>query len=348
MVDFEYEVTEGTKVPENNDDAFWVKELKDAGTKGLDLASKLLGYSKDAITEIDKSLFSAKENIKQIQLKSTAIQVEKFNFTRKIFHEFNSARIELLSARQDLLSLAFETDHACENLEILFQYWDDTTPVMIQQQFTFLKRLMDKSKTVLKTAQEKYNSLLDIWAEIGSDISDFKDKIKEMTEEESETYKKWTKELREKAYLHVLVPVTVGMVVADVFGCLGFCSGVITTGSWTVSVATVETKIAEYKAELQALQEQTKLAVKDLDTLDDASENAIGILSTELELINNWSMAVERVEKSMAIFTPDQLKEYAAYKDKFIIGISKLRKSAGNFIKSADSNVAKLKLDQIL
>jgi len=321
-----------------------VKELFDTGNNGLGIASKLLEYAKDTVEKVDDFLHMAKESIEQINNKSTTIDLEKYNFTKTFFSNFNSGKIELLSARSDLLSLSLDTQHACENLEILFQYWDDTTPAMIKQQLNTIKRLMNESEVALKTAQEKYKSLLDIWNEIAEDIDDFKFRISEMTDEESEAYGNWTKTLREAVY-GTNTAITVGMLIADVFGCLGICSGIVTTTTWTISVSSVETTIADYTAELKALEKQTELALMDLHTLDEACETTIETLSSELQLIRNWSEAVEKVKKSLVIFSADELKEYAKYKDKFLSTISKLKRAAENLSKFTTSDEAQLKLD---
>merc|ERR1712018_944985 len=311
-----------------------VKELFDTGNNGLGLASKLLDYAKDTVEKVDDFLNMAKESIEQINNKSTTINLENYN----------SAKIELLSARSDLLSLSLDTQHACENLEILFQYWDDTTPTMIQQQLNTIKRLMNESEVALKTAQEKYRSLLNIWNEIAEDIDDFKFRISEMTDEESEAYGNWTKTLREAVY-GTNGAITLGMLIADLFGCLGICSGIVTTSTWTISVSTLETTIADYTAELKALEKQTELALMDLHALDEACETTIETLSSELQLIRNWSEAVEKVKKSLVIFSADELKEYARYKDKFLSTISKLKRAAENLSKFTTSNEAQLQLD---
>jgi len=322
-----------------------VKDLVNFGDNGMEVASRFLENAENTVEEVDNFLEYAKEGIEGIKETSTALDVEKFNLTQKFFANFYSAKKELLSARSDLLSLALKTNHACENLEILFQYWDDTTPAMINQQFKILKRLMDESKDVLKIAHEKYEALLSIWEEIDTDINDFKKNLHAMSTEESNSYKEWTKKLRKAVFLDANVPVTIGMVIADVFGCLGFCSGIITTSTWAVSVATVETKIAEYKFELQALEEQAKRALEDLDNLDDVVGLTIETLTTELMLIDNWSRAVEKVEKSLNSFTADQLKEYALYKEKFLTTIGKLKKSADNLTKYTSSSEAHVGLD---
>jgi len=47
--------------------------------------------------------------------------------------------------------------------------------------------------------------------------------------------------------------VTVGMIIADVFGCLGICSATVTSSTWAATVATVEATIATAEEELSGL-----------------------------------------------------------------------------------------------
>merc|ERR1719219_1607211 len=165
-----------------------------------------------------------------------------------------------------------------------------------------------------------------------------------MTDEESEEYDNWTSKLREVAY-GSSAAVTVGMIIADVFGCAGFCSGIVTTGAWVGSLATVEKGIADYRAELEGLESQASDALENLEKLDQAAEAGVKILSTELELIQVWSQAMEKVSKKVEQFSQEEKKAYASYKDQLSTAVTELSQSAENFLKFSTSNEGDLELD---
>ena len=67
--------------------------------------------------------------------------------------------------------------------------------------------------------------------------------LSKMLDIESEEYASWTSAVRALAY-STATGVTIGMVFADIFGCLGFCSGIVTSTTWGTAVAATESTIA--------------------------------------------------------------------------------------------------------
>ena len=63
-----------------------------------------------------------------------------------------------------------------------------------------------------------------------------------MLDKESEEYKKWSKEVRTGVYTSMGV-VTLGMILADIFGCLGLCSLIGNTAGWGSAIPAVEVSI---------------------------------------------------------------------------------------------------------
>ena len=83
-----------------------------------------------------------------------------------------------------------------------------------------MRRLIKRSKTTLTSAKEKYNSLIEAWVEIDADVEVFYQKLTTAVDKSTSDYKKIAKKLRTEAYVTSTL-VTVGMIIADIFGCLG-------------------------------------------------------------------------------------------------------------------------------
>ena len=82
---------------------------------------------------------------------------------------------------------------------------------------------MNESLVVLEKAKQKYNSFIRTFKEVDKDISEFELLLKRLTDSEATEFKKWTEEIRGAAYAGASVT-TVGMIIADVVGCLGMYS----------------------------------------------------------------------------------------------------------------------------
>merc|ERR1712223_1222141 len=100
-------------------------------------------------------------------------------------------------------------------------------------------------------------------------------------------------------YISGASAVTAGMIIADIFGCLGICSGVVTTGTWIAGATTAETAIAKYGVEIKNLENQVVNAITD--------------------------------------FTYEQMQAIKAFQNIFANSIGKLKSAAQNFHDFASS-----------
>ena len=76
-----------------------------------------------------------------------------------------------------------------------------------------------------------------------SQLKKFNQLMTKMVDPNSEEYEIWTSRVRGTAYGSA-TGVTVGMIVADILGCLGLCSGIVTSTTWGTAIAATESAIA--------------------------------------------------------------------------------------------------------
>ena len=103
---------------------------------------------------------------------------------------------------------------------------------------------MTESLELLAEAEKKYELAIDNIDGVNINLRDFHKDLKKMLDENSAEHKQWSSELRAAAYSSA-GGVTVGMIIADIFGCLGICSAVGNAVAWGTSIPAVETSIAK-------------------------------------------------------------------------------------------------------
>ena len=103
---------------------------------------------------------------------------------------------------------------------------------------------MTESLELLTEAEKKYESAIDNIDGVNINLRDFHKDLKKMLDENSAEHKQWSSDLRAVAYSSA-GGVTVGMIIADVFGCFGICSAVGNAVAWGTSIPAVETSIAK-------------------------------------------------------------------------------------------------------
>ena len=101
---------------------------------------------------------------------------------------------------------------------------------------------MKESLELLTEAEKKYVSAIDNVDGVTTKLRDFHRGVKKMLDRNSAEYDTWTTKLRAGVY-GTGTAVQVGMIFADIFGCLGICSGVA-AGVWGSTIAGTELKIA--------------------------------------------------------------------------------------------------------
>ena len=103
---------------------------------------------------------------------------------------------------------------------------------------------MTESLELLAEAEKKYELAIDNIDGVNINLRDFHKDLKKMLDENSAEHKQWSSELRAAAYSSA-GGVTVGLIIADILGCSGICSGIGNAIAWGTTIPTVEVSIAK-------------------------------------------------------------------------------------------------------
>merc|ERR1711944_23046 len=119
-----------------------------------------------------------------------------------------------------------------------------------------------------------------------------------MLDENSAEHEAWVTEIRAGVY-STAGGLTAGMIVADIFGCLGLCSAIVTSTTWAVSIPVVESKIAEVTAKIEQMEATTENAIKDIDNISQQTKGIQVFIQEETLIIIKWQNSVENTSRNI-------------------------------------------------
>jgi len=189
---------------------------------------------------------------------------------------------------------------------------------------------MIETLKTLKEALEKYNSAVATFEKLNHSIATQNRNLEKMTDKNSAEYKAWTEKVRGGLY-GTIAGTTVGCIVADALGGFGLCS--LTSAIISIPTAIAfEAEIAIYSATLEKLKSITGRMLESGYNFDNAINEAIEILTEEIDLINNWANSAEVVNKNIDKYPQQYLKKYKSIRTVFINGLDDLNNAAEQFL----------------
>merc|ERR1712241_216154 len=202
--------------------------------------------------------------------------------------------------------------------------------VLLKTAIDKMKDLMIDTLETLKEALGKYNSALETFENINSSIKTQNHKLGKMVDRNSAEYKEWTQKIRAGVYT-AIGGTTVGLIFADIFGCLGICSAVNVVVSASTA-AGIENEIAKYSTKLETLKKITDRMLESGGKFDQTITEAIVILTDEIELINKWTNSAEVVNRNIDKYPQKFLEKYKFIRNIFVDGLDDLSNSAQDFL----------------
>jgi len=306
-----------------------VNQITNILEEGGKIPKEAMGMMQTHFKKFDALLKEADNNIASIQRELG--KVGEIDITREYLDAYWQAKKELRLARTDLRELALRTTKAVQDIKILIENWDDKETAFIEKEFQILKSLINESLRVLKDAKEKYVNAINYVEKTSNQLSETKTSLSLMLDEKSTEYDSWTKKVRGGVYGSASA-VTVGMIVADVMGCFGLCSAIVTTSVWGGSFVGVEASIENYKSELAKLETVTSGVLGQIIVLEETVTESIQFLEQELVILQSWEVAADSVKAKMALFSVDDLKRVAAFQKIFVKNLDDLGASAQAFL----------------
>merc|ERR1712165_287431 len=259
------------------------------------------------------------------------LETEELQFEDNYFPAYNKAKRYLRETRQALRKLADKTVTDVRDLKGFLEELDQTEDtVLLKEAIDKMKDLMIDTLETLKEALGKYNSALETFENLNSSIKTQNHKLGKLVDKNSDEYNDWTHKTRAGVYT-AIGSTTVGLIIADIFGCLGICSAV--NGVVSISTAAgLETEIAKYSAKLETLKSITDRMLESGGKFDQTITEAITILTDEIELINKWTNSAEVVNRNIDKYPLAYLKKYKSIRNAFVDGLDDLSTAAQDFL----------------
>jgi tRNA threonylcarbamoyladenosine modification (KEOPS) complex Pcc1 subunit len=301
---------------------------------GVEVVAKIIKMNQNTLAEVDKLIEESDSAMKKLRYSFKNIDLQDQNFTRTIFTRFNAAQLDLLDARRELVSLASETIQKCKKIELRINNWEEKYAARLyKSQFKELKRLVEKTKSTIKIAREKYDSLRKNWVKIDEDIETFKQKVDRALDRNSAEYKRMISKLEEDK--PDVGAWQIGAVFLDIFGCFGFCSTLVVDQKKEAS-RKIDAQIKEYEDEMGKMSNKVKEAYKTIQRLDSTSGTAINLLTLEENLVILWETAAIGMEdtiEDLSEATLEEVKDANFFKVQFAESVADLRSAAENFLR---------------
>jgi len=314
--------------------------LLDVGNQIVDQLDSLPGFTEEGknilknsnLTEtIAEALSEAEKNIREMDAELKLLETEELQFEDNYFPAYNKAKRYLRETRQALRKLADKTVTDVRDLKGFLEELDQTEDtVLLKEAIDKMKDLMIDTLETLKEALGKYNSALETFENLNSSIKTQNHKLGKMVDKNSAEYKAWTHKTRAGVYT-AIGGTTVGLIFADIFGCLGICSAVGAVGSISTA-AGIEAEIAKYSAQLTKMITITDKMLESGGKFDQTINEAIAILTDEIELINKWTNSAEVVNRNIDKYPQKFLEKYKAIRNAFVDGLDDLSTAAQDFL----------------
>ena len=114
----------------------------------------------------------------------------------------------------------------------------------------------------------------------------------------------------------------------------GLCSAIVTTSTWTGSIAGVEASIADYTDELAQLETAVNGVLSQIKDVEGTVDDYIKFLEEELARtdLRDWEVAADNVKAKLALFSVEELQRVAAYQKIFVKNLDELNASAQAFL----------------
>ena len=280
-----------------------------------------------------KSVNEAEKKIESLNIELKLMDQKDHDIKKKYFEKFNNAKSQLRQVRQQLRELADKTVKETKNLKILINDLDNennTKQKVLKLSLKKMHKLMAFSETKLNNSAVKYNNAITHFDNLNSEVQEQNGYLEKLLNKKSAEHEAWVTKIRTDAYAStgVLSPL---LGIGDFFGCLGLCSliGSVILGS---TVGGVESKIANYEAELGKFERITKDILKGGIQINETMVKAKVFLEDEIVIIGEWKNNVGIVKDNIELNDEEDIREIDSIRTIFMNGLNDLEKSAQDFL----------------
>lgn len=302
---------------------------------GTDIQKTIVGKVIDSVAKIDETMREMEMRLSEISADIGVVTSDSIALTHEAFTTYRNAKSTLRIARNGLKKLADKTIRTTDDLILYMEAWDEGTSASdkkeyLAEQAMILRILLEESDQILGDAEKKYNQASSEIDAVNSKLGTFKIQIKQMLNENSAEHDSWVEGIRAGVYVNAAA-VTVGMIIADIFGCFGACSAAVTSSTWVASVAAVETKIHNVETKLEELVRAAEKSVEGVSEIIDKTNNIQQFIQEETLIIAKWSNAADQLRHKIEGVKEDAFYRLSLKRKSFTESLKGLRDAAQEF-----------------
>jgi len=275
----------------------------------------------------------AVDKIDQIKVEFQQLEQENAKLNSDFLDDFLNVRVKLGETRQKLRVLAVETVSSVRRMKTYLTELETSPDIkLLKKYLQVMKNLVIRTDEQLKKAKIDYNDAIETLKNFEARLGKFHGELKHQQDTNSEDYQSYASDIRAAVYSSC-TGVTVGMIIADIFGCFGICSASATSTCWAVGATTVETTLASYSSSLEAISERIETMKNEVTGLEGTGIKGINFLENELKHINEWEYHASEIARELAADdSAEFLAEFVSARKSFMILIDDLGEVAQKFI----------------
>merc|ERR1712038_24947 len=314
-------------------------QIEDAIDKGFAKLSEVSGAPKEALenaaetfTKIAGFIKTATYNIESMYAEMSEVEDLGNEISNDFLLQFNEVKNDIRECRQELRILAVSTVTHSKDLKDLVDGLDNNPDiVLLEATIDTMKQLLIKTKERLTNANTKYRNAIRIMEDIESRMKILSLDLENRANENSDEYKSFAHDVRAGTYTGC-GGLAVGMIVADIFGCLGFCSASVTSSCFGAGIASVEGVLAAYRNSIAEFLEKTDNIKGSIDGMEEAVSEAVNVLEYELSIINEWEEISDNLSIKIEKYPVKYLQKFKAIRKIFLRNVIDLSEVAQKFL----------------
>jgi len=313
-----------------------IKGATDSLIDGAGVSKDLTNKVKAAAAKIDEILRAAEKKMTELTDQIGQLGVESNNITKVAFNKYDATKKNLRISRRRLRRLAHKTKTASEELEEYLEGWDNDVDngdkkIYLKEQLTIMENLMKDTLDMLGESENNYEAAIDDILGVNTKLRDFNRGVKKMLDTSSAEYDSWSSKVRAGAYT-AAGSVSVGLIFADVFGCLGICSAVGNAVGWGTAVGIAESSIDRVYNKIKELEALGESVRDDITRVKSDTDELIDWLELEVDIIGRWKNNAENFNRKLDNVDISKFETLPLYKKSFSSALARLRESAEEYL----------------
>lgn len=306
-------------------------------TKGQKNQKRTIENVKKVVKKVDETIKRTDKKIQDITRKIAAVKKGANEVTGEVFKKYEEVKRDMRAARRKLRRLADKTKIACEELEIYIEGWEyknEDRREYLKEQIEVMKDLMKESIKLLTEAEEKYKSAINNISSMNSKLTHFQIILEQDVKNQKAADNYELGELEDSRYYRygLNAAVSVGLLIADFFGCFGICSVIGNAATWVPNAGELEDSIETLRQTAAELDSDLKGLSADIEEVKAQTSNLVSVLEFELTIVSSWKNNAENLQKKLDVISLDKFERLKLYRQIYQRSLTALKESADAYL----------------